>query len=356
MSELFYQIETTNKSFLDMHKLLKSEGVDNNKFFLVILDPLLCAVNPFDPNLSFEMKHRVVRECFCNYWYFLREVVRVPVNDIEREPFRLDKASLAINYCMMNNFNTIVETPTTQDETTSVLSRLLWEFLIGTKNSEFAFINRSLEDSNLNLSKLKMFRKCLPEYLQMDSKVNAMGKKIKFVDNYERLENPGNMNRITTKPSARSEEIAESIQRGLTQNRQWFDNATFIPYMDILLSQKSIDTKNTEIFKEAIKNQAPYGIIATTTSGDLNEKSQKYVHELLIFATKFNEYWYDKSLEDLKNIINSTSDNSFVYIKYSYKDLGHSEEWYNKRCQEYQNDWNAIRKEILLEWVGEKDE
>ena len=43
--------ETTNQSFLDMHYYLKSKGIQNNDFFLALLDSGLAGVDPRDPNL-----------------------------------------------------------------------------------------------------------------------------------------------------------------------------------------------------------------------------------------------------------------------------------------------------------------
>ena len=76
---VYIQRETTNQSFMDMHYFLKRTGRRNNEFFLVLYDAGLAGVDPRDPDLTPEMKQRVLRECCVNYWYFLREVVRVPV-------------------------------------------------------------------------------------------------------------------------------------------------------------------------------------------------------------------------------------------------------------------------------------
>ena len=70
--------ETTNQSFLNMHYYLRDRGIKNNAFFLYLFDTGLIGVDPRDPTLSTSMKARVLRECCCNYFYFLREVVRIP--------------------------------------------------------------------------------------------------------------------------------------------------------------------------------------------------------------------------------------------------------------------------------------
>ena len=75
---LYIDYNTSNKSFRDMYEFLKDIGIKNNSFFLVLLDPDLVGVNPRDPRLNRMMKTKIFQECMRNYWYFIREVVRVP--------------------------------------------------------------------------------------------------------------------------------------------------------------------------------------------------------------------------------------------------------------------------------------
>jgi hypothetical protein len=65
---IYYQFETTNQSFIDMHYFLKQKGIKNNAFFLILYDRDLAGVDPRDPNLSMAMKTKILRECCCNYW------------------------------------------------------------------------------------------------------------------------------------------------------------------------------------------------------------------------------------------------------------------------------------------------
>ena len=101
---------TKNKSFLDMHHYLKSIGIKNNEFMLALIDPDLENIDPHDPHLNAYYKQKVLRECMCNYWYFLREVVRIPgANGTIR--YKLTRANLALNFCMALNLNIFLEIP-----------------------------------------------------------------------------------------------------------------------------------------------------------------------------------------------------------------------------------------------------
>ena len=108
-----YQMSTNNKSFLNMHYYLKSIGIKNNKFMLGLLDADLDGIDPHDRNLSPIYKQKILRECLHNYWYFLREVVRIPDQGSTSggARYRLDRGNLALNFCMSLNLNIFLELP-----------------------------------------------------------------------------------------------------------------------------------------------------------------------------------------------------------------------------------------------------
>ena len=44
---------------------------------LQLYDSKLLNVDPYDSNLSLEMRARIQKEVMINYWYYIREIVRV---------------------------------------------------------------------------------------------------------------------------------------------------------------------------------------------------------------------------------------------------------------------------------------
>ena len=105
---VYFQDTTTNQSFMDMHYLLRAKGIQNNKFFLAIYDPDLMGVDPRDPLLSRQMKAKIVRECLTNFWYFVREVVRIPVEGGQvgsGARYKLHRGNLAMNYLFVHNYD-----------------------------------------------------------------------------------------------------------------------------------------------------------------------------------------------------------------------------------------------------------
>ena len=67
-------------------------------------------------------------------------------------------------------------------------------------------------------------------------------------------------------------------------------------------------------------------------------------------ATKFSETWYDFSYSQLMDILKANTKSDFVYIKFTYQQLGCSEQWFSEVCKLLKNSWPDIRREILLEW------
>ncbi|MGL5752561.1 MAG: hypothetical protein ACRCXT_18640, partial [Paraclostridium sp.] len=133
--QAYYQWTTSNKSFLDVHYFLKGKGVQNNQFFLMLLDPDLANIDPRDPRLNRFMMQKVFKECYHNYWYFIREVVRVPDQGGAAnggKQYKLHRGNLALNFCLVHNWNVFAEFPRQHGKTIAVVIRILWEFLFGT--------------------------------------------------------------------------------------------------------------------------------------------------------------------------------------------------------------------------------
>lgn len=209
-----YDVTTKNISFLQTAKDLKTLGIKNCLFFLKLYDVSLRGVDPYSPFLTEDQIFRIINECMINPWYFLREIVRIPDQGGTGIPYQLNRANLAAAWCFLNGFDHYLVIPRQVGKTQSTIAILLWTFLFGTNNSEFMFINKSQEDADANLDRLKKQRDLLPKYLQFKIAFDEEGKKIEGTDNVKSLSNASNNNRIVTKPKARSIDTAEKIGRG----------------------------------------------------------------------------------------------------------------------------------------------
>jgi hypothetical protein len=165
---IYYQLSTNNKSFRDMHYYLRSIGIKNNKFFLALVDKDLAGVDPHDPKLNQFMKQKIFRECMVNYWYFLREVIRIPDQGGTGVRYFLHRGNLAYNYCTMLNMNIFLELPRQQYKTISAICRFIYLYNFGTTNSEMIFLHQKMSESKLNLQRMKNIIDMLPSYLRMN--------------------------------------------------------------------------------------------------------------------------------------------------------------------------------------------
>lgn len=341
---------TQNTSFLDQHHLLKSKGIKNNAFFLALYDPYLENVDPFDPNLSNEMKARVLSECRNNYWYFLREVVRLPTAGAD-SIFEINPAFLAFHYLCELNENIYIEVPRQIGKTTSTLVRKLYEYQIKATNSNILLYHIDHEMSKANLNTIKVIRDKLPPYLRLKTKTNSNGKIVKSQEKAESLRHAVNGNQIITMPKATSRDKALVMGRGRTCTSIFFDEHAFIQYNDILYDTIRPAFETAANISKLSGN--PHGIIITTTAGILNNPVAQYSYDIKENAVKWNDTFYDLPKEEIHRNINNA--NQFCYIKYQYYELGKPHSWLENVIKGLHKNWRTIRREYLLEWEFENE-
>ena len=343
---------TSNSSFLKMHYYLKEKGIQNNDFFLALMDQGLAGIDPRDPNLPPHMKIRILNECRMNYWYFLREVVRIPqeggaVNSGAK--YNLHRGNLALNFLFILNFNAFLELPRQNGKTIAALCRYLWVYNFGTSNSSIMFMHKDHSGSKGNLKSLKAIRDALPSYLQMSSVMNQEGKKLKVPDTVVMIQHPLNNNKITTYPSARTKEAANNIGRGATIALQYYDEFAFMPYNETVLMAAAPAFSRAS--QNAREHGVPYGMLITTTPGDLLTGPGTYAYEIRNKATPWREEYYDMTYEQLVGLRDSNNQSNFFLVSYKYQQLGLGQEYFKQQVLDMQSNWPAIRREILLEWA-----
>jgi len=346
--QVHYDYNTKNESFMKMHYFLKAKGIKNNAFFLLLYDGGLMGVNPYDPNLSREMKIRILRECIVNFWYYIREVARIPVEGAQSKRYELHRANLALNYMFVYNINSINIWPRQFGKSVSTIQYYLWCFNFGTQNSRIIFSNKKHDDSKSNLRLLKNFRSALPEYLRMDQVIGPDGKQIRVPNSSETLQNPINHNMISTLPGARTEALAEGAGRGATVPLLYFDEFAFLPYNDVVYAAAAPAFSTAS--QNAKKNGAPHNITITTTPGDLTTKEGQFAYNMVSIATQWNEAYYDYSYDKLVALMESNKQSSFMHIRYTYQMLGKGAKYFDDMVRMFGTDYAKLRREILIEW------
>lgn len=171
---MIYDYQTKNISFIKMYKELKDLGIQNNKFHLILYDKDLLGVDPYDSNLSLELQAKIYKECIINYWYYAREVVRIPT-PAGSCMYELHRGNLATSFTQLLNINSIEILPRQHYKTYSAVCFYSWMYLFVAKNYNIAFSNKQLEDSQLNIKRLNDLIDLLPIYLKshMDPKYDT---------------------------------------------------------------------------------------------------------------------------------------------------------------------------------------
>lgn len=346
---IFYQMNTQNQSFLDMHYYLKAKGIKNNKFHLLLYDKDLAYIDPHDPYLDPYMKQKVFLECQRNFWYYIREVVRVQSQGGPYVRYRLDRGNLALNFCFTLNLNIYQEQPRQTGKTVATEVWYSWVYNFGSRNANMIFLNKKHDDAKRNLSSLKDIIKALPSYLRFDQAFGVDGKKLKASNTVQYIQHKINFNNIKALPMARNRTAAISLLRGQTITNCWIDESAFFQYLEESL-QNGMPALTTA-FRNCRMNGAPHGLCLTSTPGFLTTEEGQYMYDLKNKMTPFSELWYDFSLQKLTETLNANEKSIFVYIRTTYQQLGYSEEWLKERIKEQNQKWTDIRREFLLEWA-----
>ena len=121
------------------------------------------------------------------------------------------------------------------------------------------------------------------------------------------------------------------------------------------MKKVSATPANSQASQEAKKNGKPYHIVMSTTPGDLNTPQGVWAKDFFDHAAKFHEKLYDWPIDQVKEYVEANSRNGFIYIEFSYKQLGRSEEWFRKQAKALDGDLFKIKREILLQWNKSSD-
>lgn len=345
-----YDYHTKNKSFLKVQKQLELLGVRNNEFFLLLLNPRLQGVNPHDPNISPELAMMVIEECQLNFFYYLREVVRIPQQGAGTVMFELDRATLAAAYCFINDINCYLIKPRQTGKSVGICAFLSWAFKFGITNGGFAFYANKEKNSKANLKRMTTYLGLLPKYMvNMGTQtVDKFGKIVRKTNNIKRYSEPVTGNVADVMNCAISEETAEELGRGDSHNFEFYDEAEFTTCIETTVQVSGL-AFNTASYN-ALKNGMHSCRIFATTPGDLSsEKKCQSALKIVNDSVVWDERFYSVKPLELKRYIAKKTNYQVVYIEYDYKKLGLGEAWFVRACATVGNNVPKIRREILLQ-------
>lgn len=204
--DFYYQIGTTNTSFLVVSKLLKDKGVKNNKFMLKLYDRELAGLDPTnEATLTRDQKIRIAAEIIKNPWYYIREFIRVPTpgGDV---PYEIHLGNLALTWLMINNINAFLVLPRQNYKTVSAAVVYSWFYYWKSVNAHTMLFNKAYADSQNNLKRIRELSENFPDYAKQIVKNPKRDS-----ENVEYLFIKSSRNRIEAKPNPSSVSHADRL-------------------------------------------------------------------------------------------------------------------------------------------------
>jgi len=343
--------ETKNLTFLRLAEIYYKMGVSNNAFHLSLLDPSLRNVDPYDPDLSIQMKGRIIKECKLNPWYVFREVLRIPIpGSLVPTKFRADRANIALYWLFFNHVMTLIVILRQTGKTTSLMGLVTGIMNFWSSNTFINLLTKSEGLKAETLAKVKALFEELPDYLNMSDKkdiFNSDEVRMRDFDNVFK----GNL-------SSSSPKQAEKVGRGFTSPINIIDEAAFIENIAIAMGAMLMSGNAAREFARQLKKM--YGTILATTAGNIDDRDGSYVYNLAMNGTFWDEHLFDCVDEDdlnatiLKN--SSASKNSakrpIVNITMSYRQLGYDEKWLKRRLAENISTPENIGRDIFNQWLS----
>lgn len=352
---------SSNISFLTTHQELKSLGIKNNAFMLRLNDISLAGVNPYDPNLDDNTKDRIQLECIRNFWYYVREVARVPIPNSDPVPIYLHRASCAQYWLFLQHIDSTLNIPRRCYKTSNTLAGpYCWAYNFGLQKGNMVMFNYSNEQVWKNLDTMKEMLKALPPYMQYSAiettsdTTNAMGKKKKTFaksrQNVKSIRHVVNNNSITTRGKANNIESAMKYGRGDAINMPYFDEAEFINFLPDILDASGPSYQ--EALNMAMKTGAACCRLFTTTPGYKSVPQQrnnynKFIEIQPIWDEKLYDMTYDEIQEYMLN--NGNGYTKILYIEYDYIKCRRDDEWLQSMRISMQGNDLKFRTEVLLQ-------
>ena len=339
------QLNTKNTSFIRIAKLLKHMGIKNHAFMLALHNPALMDVDPWNPNITPVEVDMVTEECKQNFWYFIREVYRVPpAAGTIPIMFKANRANISYFWLFFNHITTYLIQPRQTGKSLSytTVDIYLTNFLVNYTTSVL------LKDDPLRVKtaeKHKVGFEYLPPYLNMLDK--------RDVKNTERIHLKALNNTINFYVGQKDIKSADNTGRGMTTPTAQIDEFAYTRNIDITMPAMLAGT--TAAREQAENAGLPYGISLLTTPGKLATKEGRYAFKIYQESFRWTEKLLDsENREELLNYIlkNSTFKKApIVLLEYNHRQLGYTDEWLLERIEISRAEGEDAAADFLNKWA-----
>lgn len=336
---------TSNESFLHLVYLYKKMGVENCEFPLALYQPELSGVDPYDENLSREMKLKISMEATYNPWYFFREVCRIPANSgTVPIQFKANRGNIALYWCFFNHIDFGLLQPRQTGKSVSTDCLMNGLINLWARSTTINLITKDIALRNNNVERLKEMRDLLPDYIYYPNRMDA--------DNSELITNLKWGNRYKTSVGRNDRIAADKLGRGMTVPILHFDELAYINLIGASLPVAL--SSGSAARDEADDAGQPWGNIYTTTAGNINSRDGGYAYEFLTGGLPWSENLFDVSDQKrLAKIVDkgSSGDKPLIYAAFNHRQLGKSDKWLLRKLKETASKGELADRDYMNIWT-----
>lgn len=339
--------DTKNDSAIRLSIVLKRLGIKNNYFFLALHQPELAKVDPYDPNLSAEMRTKILVECKLNVWYFLREVVRLPAPGGNSMMFQFSRSNLAVQWSAFNQIDVgnVACRQIGGKSTNMCVFCVYLMYILG----EGLNIGLLVKDQTLlqeDVKRIKEIRDLLPKWMITPSARSSERK--------EGLFYASKRNALLTFPSPQDERAAYSCGRGHSFSVLWLEEYAYIKYIKIAM--QSIIKTMLQAGAQAQREGLPAVAVYTTTAGNPSDPNGAFALETFQKAFPFYDKLYDlPNREALLKMIEESGSTRMLYVEFSYKQLGKDDAWLRQESTRANLTQSDIDRDFLNIWQADNE-
>lgn len=342
--EAIPDVQTKNKSYLRLAKMLQLMNVKNCYFHLSLLQPALQGVDPFNPNLSVEEVVMIKTECRANPWYFFREVIRLPpASGDDPVYFDINRGALAAWWCYLNHQDYNLTMPRQTGKSTSTNVLLVWLLFVIYRNTRVFLLTKDDKLRTENVEQIKKIQDLLPSYMNPKTRDDLSNTQTVTCAKYR--------NRLFTAVPQNSEADANKTGRGFTCATYVTDEGPFIKYL--AKSLRSMLAGGTKAMRVAEANGMPFGAIYTTTAGSKADEDGRYYYQMITGGVVWDESFFDlTSGEKLRAMVrqNKTGVQAIINITMSHLQLGYTDAWLKETIERVGVTGDDANKDFFNVW------
>lgn len=340
---------TNNETFLRYASSLEKMGVQNNLFPLALYTPELKGIDPFSPDLDPVTCNLIFQEAKYNFWYYLREIARIPIKGTAKpSKFLTHRGNMAFCWAHLAGVDVNLTLPRQSGKSVGADCINNWHINISGERQSVQLYTKDNKLRKENVERMKGIRDAMPEYVNFfDPSEDS--------DNMEEVSCNIFKNKYQTAVAQMTEDGADKVGRGLTSPIIQADELPFCNknYISIPAALGSM----TAVKDFAIKNGTYFGFMITTTAGKKDTAEGKFAYDLIHSGIDWTERVLDcanreELIELIKTNAASQLSRSIINITLNHRQLGKTDAWLRDAIINTSSDKSQAQRDFLNVWTS----